>query len=408
MRKDIDVLMEERDVDWLLVLGERYANKDFIYLTNGVMVTGGPLVKRRGEQPILLYRPMEKEEAEKSGCRLLDMINLGLREIHKSAGTPYQASLKFYQRLIEHLNVQGNVALYGKAPVRWIYHQWQQLLRDFPQINLVMEEKEDILTKARQTKDEGEIERIREVGEKAIGVMKAVFDFLRSCRSQNGTVISGKEAVSIGKIKELIRLEMAKNGLEETMGTVFAQGTDAGYPHSMGKEDEQLRVGKPIVFDFFPSEATGGYVFDITRTLCISEAPPEVEKAYEQVKEAQRIGISAVKVGEPVSKPHEQVCDYFEAQGHPTPRSDEKTTIGYCHSLGHGIGLDIHEAPSIFTAKYIDQLFQPGMVFTIEPGLYYPEKGYGVRLEDVVAIHQDGTVENLTKFEKELVLKLST
>ena len=81
------------------------------------------------------------------------------------------------------------------------------------------------------------------------------------------------------------------------------------------------------------------------------------------------------------------------------------TTDGYVHSLAHGIGLDVHEAPSFYT-KYEDVLL-PGSVITVEPGLYYPDRGLGVRIEDTAWMRPDGVLETLVEFPKDLVLKMS-
>ncbi|MCX7704020.1 MAG: M24 family metallopeptidase, partial [Planctomycetota bacterium] len=76
------------------------------------------------------------------------------------------------------------------------------------------------------------------------------------------------------------------------------------------------------------------------------------------------------------------------------------------HGLGHGLGLDVHEPPRLSALSQKHEPLKPGFVFTVEPGLYFPDKGYGVRLEDVVAIHSDGKIENLTPFSKEILIPL--
>ena len=101
----------------------------------------------------------------------------------------------------------------------------------------------------------------------------------------------------------------------------------------------------------------------------------------------------------------EAVLDYFEAQGHPTRRSHPGTNVGYTHSLGHGVGLNIHERPSI-SHMVKEDVFEKGNFITIEPGLYYPERGLGVRIEDSFIIGDDGELVSITSFHKDLVLTL--
>ena len=110
--------------------------------------------------------------------------------------------------------------------------------------------------------------------------------------------------------------------------------------------------------------------------------------------------------GQPTHLMQEAVLDYFESLGHPTQRSQPASMEGYVHSLGHGVGINIHERPSISHLQKSD-VFQAGNALTIEPGLYYPDKGYGVRVEDMVYINDDGQMVTLTDFRKDLVLPLA-
>ncbi|MCS7071702.1 MAG: M24 family metallopeptidase, partial [Anaerolinea sp.] len=143
---------------------------------------------------------------------------------------------------------------------------------------------------------------------------------------------------------------------------------------------------------------------DMTRTWCIGEAPPEVQAAHDQVRTAFDIALSSFRLDLPAARLQEAVLDYFEAQGHPTVRSHPGTTDGYVHSLGHGIGLNIHERPSI--SHLSKDVLRAGCAITIEPGLYYPERGFGVRIEDSFVIGADGALISLTPFPKDLIVPL--
>jgi len=102
---------------------------------------------------------------------------------------------------------------------------------------------------------------------------------------------------------------------------------------------------------------------------------------------------------------HDRTCELFEAMGHPTVRTNPATQEGYVHSLGHGLGLHVHEYPvSGAYANESRDVLAPGTVFTIEPGLYYPEKGVGVRLEDTYAVLHDGQITRLADYPLDLVI----
>jgi Xaa-Pro aminopeptidase len=146
----------------------------------------------------------------------------------------------------------------------------------------------------------------------------------------------------------------------------------------------------------------------VTRTWCVGYAPDEVKQIYDVVMRALQIAKESYEEpGQPTYVPQEAVLDYFEGLGHPTQRSQSSSMNGYVHTLGHGIGLNIHERPSLSHVVRSDTL-QKGNVLTIEPGLYYPDKGYGVRVEDTVYIDADGHMVTMTQFRKDLVIPLSS
>ncbi len=185
---------------------------------------------------------------------------------------------------------------------------------------------------------------------------------------------------------------------------IFAQGHDAGVPHSRGADSDPVRLGEPIVFDLFPREP-GGYFHDMTRTWCVGHATPEVQAIYDTVMAAYRELIAMCKPGLPTSDVQRMVCELFEDTGHKTVLNAPGTTEGYVHSLAHGVGLNVHEAP-YFPTYGQSYILSPGNVFTIEPGLYYPERGYGVRIEDTVYLNEEGAIDVLTDCPYDLVIPL--
>ncbi|MGB3398611.1 MAG: M24 family metallopeptidase, partial [Candidatus Deferrimicrobiaceae bacterium] len=150
----------------------------------------------------------------------------------------------------------------------------------------------------------------------------------------------------------------------------------------------------------------GGYFYDFTRTWCLGYAAEDVIKLHSQVLEVYETVYSALEAGTPCRQYQVQTCELFEAMGHPTVLSDPKTQIGYPHSLAHGLGLNVHESPGFSILESNRDQLQPGTVFTVEPGLYYPDRGMGVRIEDTVAMRLDGKVETLVEYPMDLVLKM--
>ncbi|RMG87603.1 MAG: aminopeptidase P family protein, partial [Chloroflexi bacterium] len=277
---------------------------------------------------------------------------------------------------------------------------------DYPQYEFVGEQGLTLFDEAAITKDAAEIDRMRDVARRTSDVVRATWDYISGHKqADNGQVINEDgQPLTIGAVKRFIRLALIERELEDT-GMIFAQGRDGGFPHSRGEDDDILKVGQAIVFDLFPRELGGGYHHDMTRTWCIGHAPDAVKQAYDLVMEAFDRAVESFGVGKPTRLMDEAVNDVFEAHGHPTLRIDPATTIGYMHSLGHGVGLKIHEMPRISFMAQDDQ-FQLGNVFTIEPGLYYPEQGFGIRIEDTVYVAENGELVTLTDVPKDLVLPL--
>jgi Xaa-Pro aminopeptidase len=177
--------------------------------------------------------------------------------------------------------------------------------------------------------------------------------------------------------------------------TIVAGGTQGCDPHEPGYGP--LRAHEPIILDIFPRSQSTGYFGDITRTVVRKRASEAVRRLYATVLDGQRLALRRARAGVATREVHRVVSEFFAAQGYKTGRFAGRMQ-GFFHGTGHGLGLEIHEAPRLGVAS--GGTLKPGHVVTIEPGLYYPETG-GVRLEDVVLVTENGS-RNLTRFEKVL------
>jgi Xaa-Pro aminopeptidase len=156
------------------------------------------------------------------------------------------------------------------------------------------------------------------------------------------------------------------------------------------------------VIDLYPSQPGGGYFFDVTRTYCVGRAPQELRDLHRCVHDSLRDALDSFEMGARGRAYQDRVCAFFEERGHRTIRQDDSLTEGYVHGLGHGIGLEVHERPNLGGPATNPDRLLPGSLFTVEPGLYYPSRGLGVRLEDIVYARSDGTFENLTDIPYDL------
>jgi Xaa-Pro aminopeptidase len=409
MKSDLDTLMQEKDLDAILITGATQHNPAMVYMTGGGHVSSADLIKRRGQAPVLFYNPMERDEAAKSGLTTKNLMDYNFTELLNQANGDYQRALaKRYQLMLSELGAdKGNIALYGRSEIGTFYSIFSALQSEMPGINLVGEINNSVLMLARMTKDESEIDRIRKMGRITTEVVGLVADFITSHRVRNNLMIKPDgEPLTIREVKQRINLWLAERGAENPEDTIFAIGRDAGVPHSSGNPDDLLKLGQTIVFDIYPCEAGGGYFYDFTRTWCLGFAPDKVMALYETVLSAYNQMTSQLQVGKPFKDYQDAVCDLFSAQGHPTIKEDPQTQQGYVHSLGHGIGLNVHERPWSGINSDEKDCLVPGVVFTLEPGLYYPEQGLGVRLENSLWVHPDGNMEILADYPMDLVLPI--
>lgn len=409
MKKDLDTLMLEKDLDAILITGPGQHNPAMVYMTGIGNITNADLIKKRGEGAVLFHYPMEREEAARSGLKTRNLAEYNFQDLLKEAnGDQLKATVKRYHRMLDDLGIKsGNIALYGRSEIGMNYAIFSSLQDELSGINLVGEFTNPALMLARMTKDADEIEHIRKMGKITIQVVGQVADFITSHTVKNDILIkSDGEPLTIGEVKSRINLWLSELGAENPEGTIFSIGHDAGVPHSSGNPGDLLKTGQTIIFDIFPCEAGGGYFYDFTRTWCLGYAPDDVQALYETVRSTYTTVVSKLEAGKPFNEYQDLTCELFSAKGHLTIKDDPQIQQGYVHSLGHGIGLNIHERPWSGIISDENDCLVRGSVFTIEPGLYYPDKGMGVRLENSLCVRPDGRVEVLADYPLDLVLPI--
>ena len=410
MKTDLDKLMKKHNVDAIFIIGAAQHNPSMVYFVGTAHVSDAILIKQRGKDAVLFHYPMEREEAAKSGLKLVSMTKYPLHDLLKQAGGNYlEAFVLRLKLMLEEMKLtRGRVALYGKDDIGPFYSILNRLQELMPELQFAGFVRDEILMNAMMTKDAGEIEPLRAMGRVTTDVVAKTADYITGHKTKGGVVVhKDGSPVTIGEVKNLIQLWLAEQGAENPEGTIFAIGRDAGIPHSVGNPSDALQLGQTIVYDIYPCEAGGGYYYDFTRTWSLGYVTDEAQQLYDQVRQVYDTISAELKVNAPFYKYQERACALFEGMGHPTIQSDPAVERGYVHSLGHGIGLRVHEKPwaSAVNPSPTD-ILAPGSVFTLEPGLYYPERGMGVRIEDSWWVTPDGEFEILAEFPKDLLLPM--
>jgi Xaa-Pro aminopeptidase len=257
----------------------------------------------------------------------------------------------------------------------------------------------ELFASLRRSKSEEEISHIEktqraveEACARAVGILK------ESEVAENGTLLYEGETLTSERLRSEIDIELLRHGCAAD-GTITAGGTQAADPHERGHGP--LKASETIIIDIFPFDKTTRYYADMTRTFVKGEPNEELQRMYNAVLESQEAALRMIRPGINGREVHKKVSEVLHKKGYKTLLHDQKPgeplQEGFIHGTGHGVGLEIHEAPRIST---VNEELVSGDVVTIEPGIYYPEIG-GVRIEDLVVVTEEGC-RNLTNFPKKL------
>lgn len=400
MKSDLDNLMQGKNLDAIMVLGNAEHNPPMYYLTGGGHISEALLLKKRGEPAVIYCGAMEREEAAKSGLQVVPTRLGAMDELFKNPKAIFES----------HGLISGRIGIYGLFDIGTTIRVIDTLRSALPDMEFVSELKsESIFMYAMETKEENEVARIRKMGRATTEVVGKVAEFLTAHAVNQDEVLIKEDGnpLTIRDVKNKIALWLAERGAVDVEGCIFAIGRDAGIPHSVGDPDDVLRLGKTIVFDIFPAETGGGYFYDFTRTWSLGYATPEAQKLYDEVQAVHHMVVDNIDLNTDFREYQKMVCAEFGKRGHKTPMNTEGVlTEGYVHSLGHGLGLNLHERPGSRHTLEDDNRLKPGVVITIEPGLYYPEKDMGARIEDSYWMRPDGKLELLAEYPYDFVLPM--
>ena len=225
-----------------------------------------------------------------------------------------------------------------------------------------------------------------------VGLAEGIQVIKRSKIARNGTLVYNNNPLTSERLRAVINTAIIQAG-GIASHTIVACADQACDPHEEGHGP--IKANTPIILDVFPRSQKTGYFGDITRTVVKGRASEAARKMYHALIRAQELAFKHISDGVQARSVHKIVADFLEGEGFKTGKNRGRMQ-GFFHGTGHGVGLEIHEAPSI--GRTSDDLLRRGQVVTVEPGLYYPGIG-GVRLEDMAVVTRNSP-KNLTKFEK--------
>ncbi len=253
------------------------------------------------------------------------------------------------------------------------YAQFQKLKEWFPETDFVPTEK--ILEEQAMRKEEAEIALLRQAARMADRALEEVLPLIKPGK---------KEREIAAELTYRMRLLGSE---KDAFEPIVASGIRSALPHGLAS-DKIIGHNEFVMLDF--GAVFHGYTSDMTRTIVVGKASPEMKKMYKTVREAQAKAIEAARPGMSCHELDQVAREHIGKAGYGQ---------FFLHSLGHGLGLQVHSEPRVGSGSEV--VLEENMVITIEPGIYIPEVG-GVRIEDDIVIRKDGA-ECLTHFTRELI-----
>ena len=362
----------ERDANMLYAVG-MFVPDPFIYLHSG----GRPLM-------VMSDLEIDRARAQAPHCRVLSLTACQ-RKLRadgvKTASLPQVIRLILREKKIRRVIVPDDFP-FGLA-------------KDLKKLGIKLKPRRDFFPR-REIKSADEVKKISAALTMAEVGMAEGMEILRRAKiNRDRKLIYHGIPLTSERLRAVIDCAILQAcGL--AANTIVAGGKQGCDPHERGHGP--LRAHEPIIIDIFPRSQKTGYFGDITRTVVRGHASEGVRKLYATVLQGQKIAFGKIRATVKTADVHKAVQQFFIQQGYKTGRRNGRME-GFFHGTGHGLGLEIHEAPRVSMSS--TEKLRSGQVVTVEPGLYYPDLGGGVRLEDVALVTGNGA-KNLTRFEKVL------
>jgi Xaa-Pro aminopeptidase len=244
----------------------------------------------------------------------------------------------------------------------------------------------------RAVKTKEEIDYIKESLAHTKLAFRIIGNILKKSKIKSDRIYYKNKVLTSEFLKQEAEKALIEKGMFDLLGMIVSSGEQTTIPHHDGSGP--IKPHETIVCDIFPRHRKSGYFADMTRTYVKGKPTPAILKMFDAVLKAQLSALKKIRAGAPAKEIYNVAADLIIKSGF------EVGEVGFTHGLGHGIGLDIHEKPSL--KSHSEDILEAGNIITIEPGLYYPRIG-GIRIEDIVLVTKTGC-KNLTNYPKKLVI----
>ena len=355
-----------------------------------LVVPDGFLYLERGGRRAVAIHSLEipRVRADAPDLEIIPTASLGEDELYAAGKQGPEVTLEVVLRACRQVGIMSAAVPPG-FPLE---------IADFLRANGVeLDVDRELFANRRRAKSARELKGIRNAQRACEAALDEARVLLRSARPNGEGLEVDREALTSERLKRTIESVFMRFDVEGG-DMIVSHGPQTAVGHDQGSG--QLQPNEPIVFDLFPRDRATGCYADMTRTYVVGQPSDEVQQWYRLVKDALDRSTAEVKPGVNGRRLFELVCELFQDAGYRTQLDKQPGEVledGFFHGLGHGVGLEVHELPSMGRTGHD---LVAGDVITIEPGLY--RAGYGgLRLEDLVLVTGDG-YELLTDYPYEL------
>jgi Xaa-Pro aminopeptidase len=328
-------------------------------------------------------------EAAAPDAVLHDLDDLGFRELRESGASGHEVDLELTSRAAAAMGVREAVCD-PEMPVAVA----DRLRAD----GIVLHPDAEAVWARRRVKSAAELAGIRRAQRAAEAGLRAAADLLRASTIDGDRLVLDGRPLTAERVRSALRGACAANGAPAPPDVMVSSAwTEFGHDPGSGPVPANL----PVTIDLWPCDEQSGCWADMTRTFVVGEVSAEVRELEALVRESLEAARAAARPGITGRELHGISCDVFEAAGHRTLRTGpgENGNEGFQFSLGHGVGLAVHEEPGLGPTGH--KPLVAGDVIAVEPGLWFPHLGE-MRLEDLLLITEDGS-ETLTDYPYDLV-----
>jgi Xaa-Pro aminopeptidase len=376
MLDDLDPLMEKYGIDALLTTGNAFENPNIYWLTGFRSADEIIYLKNKGEEPLAASAFLAIERVVKESF---------IKKTHDLSDI-------YLQLLKENKKIKDNMdRAYDDLLKKQFSGKVLGVPDEFPASKLVMLQKmgyeikvvRDLVSEARATKSTKEIEIIKKAGSATTNAISHIIEMVKdSDIGANNVLMHKSEPLTVGKVKKALDHFLLDRGAESAEDIILAVGEKAFDWHYLGVADDKLKSEVPIILDVFPRLKQERYIADVTRTFVKGSVSTRVREMFEAVEDAANSTAEALNDGAVIDDVNMACFQTLKKHGFDSRRLNPDAKDGMTHGLGHGIGLEVHELPSMYSRQ---DLFSEGHVMAIEPGVYLEGVG-GVRIENDFAV----------------------